>query len=49
MPASTIVVLVAVVGTFVVFGATLAWAQRQTHNLNLATARIPDQAKQRSY
>jgi hypothetical protein len=49
MPASTIVVLAAVVSAFVAFGATLAWAERQTSNLDLSTAKIPDQPKRRSF
>ena len=49
MPASTILMLAAVISAFVAFGATLAWAQRQTRNLNLATAKIPDQSKRRSF
>lgn len=31
MPTESVVVLVAVVAAFVVFGAALAWAERQTH------------------
>jgi hypothetical protein len=49
MPASTILMLAAVVSAFVAFGATLAWAERQTRNLNFAAAKIPDQPKRRSF
>ncbi len=31
MPVETVVVLTAVVAAFAIFGAVLAWAERQTH------------------
>jgi len=31
MPAETVVVVTAIVAAFAIFGAVLAWAERQTH------------------
>jgi multisubunit Na+/H+ antiporter MnhC subunit len=31
MPTETVIVLTAIVAAFAIFGAVLAWAERQTH------------------
>jgi hypothetical protein len=33
MPTETAIIVAAIVTAFVIFGAVLAWAERQTHNL----------------